>query len=174
MNEAQQKEWLARHSREVLERVGIDRGCTVLDFGCGSGVYSIPAARLVGDGGKVYSLDKDAAELGKVKRTARAQGLQNIETILSSEFETGLEDGCVDVVLLHDVLHMIDERKALLETVSRVLCPEGRVSIYPMHVDRGELLEQMRSSGFRLQIEEFESSILVFEREEPWRIDGIL
>jgi len=33
---------------ELLERIGIRRGQTVLDFGCGYGAYTIPVARIVG------------------------------------------------------------------------------------------------------------------------------
>jgi len=42
----------------VLRAVGVRGGLTVLDFGCGSGNYSIPAAKIVGEKGKVYTLDK--------------------------------------------------------------------------------------------------------------------
>ena len=33
---------------QLLEDVGIEAGQVVLDFGCGSGTYAIPAARIVG------------------------------------------------------------------------------------------------------------------------------
>jgi len=38
--------------------MGIKRGQTILDFGCGSGNYANPAALIVGRKGKVYALDK--------------------------------------------------------------------------------------------------------------------
>jgi ubiquinone/menaquinone biosynthesis C-methylase UbiE len=50
---------------EVLEKAGIKRGKTVLDFGCGSGIYTIPVAKIAGKEGDVYALDKDI-EKGKV------------------------------------------------------------------------------------------------------------
>jgi cyclopropane fatty-acyl-phospholipid synthase-like methyltransferase len=34
---------LEAHAFEILEKAGIERGKTVLDFGCGSGTYTIPA-----------------------------------------------------------------------------------------------------------------------------------
>ena len=43
---------------EVLRRIGIKRGQTVLDFGCGYGAYTIPVAEIVGEQGRVYALDK--------------------------------------------------------------------------------------------------------------------
>jgi precorrin-6B methylase 2 len=44
---------------KVLKRIGIRRGQTVLDFGCGYGIYTIPVAKIVGEHGRVYALDKD-------------------------------------------------------------------------------------------------------------------
>ena len=44
---------------EVLRRIGIKKGQTVLDFGCGYGAYTIPVAEIVGEQGRVYALDKD-------------------------------------------------------------------------------------------------------------------
>ena len=32
--------------KEILKRVGIEKGQTVLDFGCGGGNYTIPAAKI--------------------------------------------------------------------------------------------------------------------------------
>lgn len=162
MSEARQKEWLEKHSDEVLERVGITKDCMVLDFGCGAGAYAIPAARLAGSRGKVYALDKDKAVLEKLEKRALKEGLQNIQTVLSSDIDVGLGDRCVDIVLLHDVIHLINERAILLGQVHRILKPDGLVSIYPMHVDNDELFGQMRESCFSLAAEEYGGSILVF------------
>jgi ubiquinone/menaquinone biosynthesis C-methylase UbiE len=164
MNEGQWKEWLHAHCEQVLGKAGVEKKCVVLDFGCGSGAYALPAARLTGPGGTVYALDKDIHALETLVRRAREEGLQNIITIVSSDLDTGLPDGSVDLVLLHDVLHMIDEQRALFGKVNRVLDPGGRVSIYPMHVDKDEVSRQMRDSGFSLLAEEYEGNILVFQK----------
>ena len=144
----------------------------VLDFGCGSGVYALSAARLAGAGGKVYAQDKDANALETLSKKARKKEIQNIETIHSSDLGAGLPDGSVDVVLMHDVLHMIDKRRALFDKVSRVLDPGGRVSIYPMHVDKVEVARQMGDSGFSLLAEEYEGNILVFQKAEAGAVSG--
>jgi ubiquinone/menaquinone biosynthesis C-methylase UbiE len=166
MKEVQWKNWFSRHSEQVLEKIGVGRNCVVLDFGCGSGTYAIPAARLAGAGGKVYALDRNGIVLKRLKNAARREGLRNIETILSSNLQTGLEDRCIDVVLLHDVIHMINGRIELFGEVRRVLKPGGWVSIYPMHVDKDEVSRQIRSSGFSLRAKEYEGNILVFAKAE--------
>jgi tRNA A58 N-methylase Trm61 len=64
---------------EVLQRAGITRGQIVLDFGCGSGMYTIPAAKIVGEQGRVYALDKDKQALDELMQKAKSTGLRNIE-----------------------------------------------------------------------------------------------
>ena len=172
MNELQWRDWLHRHSDQVLEKAGIQAKGVVLDFGCGPGAYTIPAARLAGAGGTVYALDRDIHALETLVRRARKEGLQNIVTIVSSDLDTGLQEGSVDVVLLHDVLHLIDERMALFDEMHRVLDPEGRVSIYPMHVDKDEVARQMCDSGFSLRAEEYEGNILLFCKAPLAAADG--
>jgi len=69
---------LESQALEVLEKIGIRRGQTVLDFGCGYGIYTIPAAKIVGEQGRVYALDKDKEALDDLMRKAESAGLRNI------------------------------------------------------------------------------------------------
>ena len=92
---------LESQATEVLKAVGINKGHIALDFGCGSGTYTIPAARLVGEEGKVYALDKDRKALDKLMQKAKSEGLRNIERMdTSGEPRIRLADESVDVVLL--------------------------------------------------------------------------
>jgi len=86
---------------EVLRAIGITSGQTVLDFGCGHGTYSIQVARLVGEQGKVYALDKDRQSLDELLQNARGENLANVERLdTSGELEINLADESVNVVLL--------------------------------------------------------------------------
>ena len=84
-------EWLRSHVEEVLPEIGVKESQTILDFGCGTGLYAIPAARLVGKRGKIYALDKNAGALETLKESVRKEGLENVETIVSSDLKTNLE-----------------------------------------------------------------------------------
>lgn len=166
MSEVQWKEWLSEHSAEVLETVGIRTGSVIADFGCGSGAYAIPAAKLTGSSGRVYALDQDQKALEKLQARALAEGLEQIETVLSSGLNIDLGSECVDLVLFHDVLHLIDQRATLFGSAYRILKPGGRVSIYPMHVDSDEVSQQMQESGFAQVDKAYEGNILVFEKPD--------
>jgi len=140
----------------VLREVGIRRGQVVLDFGCGSGNYTIPAAKIVGDGGVVYALDKNEWVLDELMRKAESEGLRNIIRIdTSGEIETGLDDDSVDVVLLYDIFWYFPLRDAklteLLDEVYRVSKPDALLSVYPKHIDSGRLREKIERCGFTLR-----------------------
>ena len=107
----------------------IQEGQAFLDYGCGTGSFTIPAARIVGEKGKVYALDCFPRQLEIVEEKSRKEGLANIETILSDN-GTGLPDECLDVVWMCDVFHEIKQRRAVLEELHRVLKARGTLAIY--------------------------------------------
>jgi len=128
--------WERQEGVKFLRRIGLCANQTVLDFGCGVGHYSIPAAFAVGKTGKVYAVDKHQHSLEELKRKANHRGLENIETIKTSG-QIGLTfvDSVVDVILLYDVLHYFDhsERGRLYSECLRILDNDGLLSVYPKH-----------------------------------------
>ena len=127
---------------KILAKAGIRRGQRILDFGCGGASYAIPAAKMVGEEGKVYALDIHPLSQEYVVRKAAKEGLTNIETILSDR-DTHLPDQSVDVVLLYDIIHMIQDKPALLEELHRVLKPEGALSVLVMHLKASSVLKSV-------------------------------
>jgi ubiquinone/menaquinone biosynthesis C-methylase UbiE len=132
--------WIEEAGEKFLKDIGIKRGQKVLDFGCGSGNYTIPAARLTGEEGLVYALDKDKRSLDQLMRKAESMGLKNIIRLdTSKESGIALDNESVDVVLLCDVLHYYyfpraEDRRQLLREVYRVLKPSALLSLCPTHL----------------------------------------
>jgi ubiquinone/menaquinone biosynthesis C-methylase UbiE len=111
-----------------LQKSGVRGDQTVMDFGCGSGHFTIAAARMVGNNGKVYALDVHPLAIEAVKRKAANEGLSNVRTILSDR-DTGLPDESVDVVLLYRTFHLVDDKQGLLDELHRVLKPDCVLSV---------------------------------------------
>jgi tRNA A58 N-methylase Trm61 len=143
------REWLTDHAAEVLTKVGIRKAQIILDYGCGSGNFTIPSARIVGKQGKVYAFEARPDLLERVKERARKEGLTNIETTLSdrSKPNTNLQDESVDVIVVYDVMHEIGDRRGLLEELSRVLRRDGFLSVFPMHMGTENFIDVMRGYG---------------------------
>ena len=160
---------------EVLERIGIRKGQIVLDFGCGCGTYTIPAAKLVADRGKVYALDKDNKALDELMQKAELVGLRNIERMeTSGELEIMLTDGSVDVVLLFDVFHLhyfarADDRRRLLDEIYRIMKHSAFISVWPKHMESHAEAE-IKNANFHLERELSETLIHDNENLEKGKV----
>jgi SAM-dependent methyltransferase len=148
------REWLRDNAHEVLERTGVKSGQTVVDFGCGPGVFSLASASIVGHRGKVYALDVRPSALEHLRESASRQGLDNIETMLldKSSVSIALENESVDVILLYDVLQEIQDKPGLVKELHRILRPAGLLSVFPMHLGTDKFLNMINAlSLFRLR-----------------------
>ena len=139
------REWFRDPGTELAE-AGLHEGQVVLDYGCGVGSYTLPAARLVGQAGQVYAVDKHPLAIQSVERRARKEGAANIQAI-RSDLDTGLPDGSVDLVLLYDVLHAVPDKGALLAELHRVLKADGRLLVKPDHLDAEDFVPFMAATG---------------------------
>jgi ubiquinone/menaquinone biosynthesis C-methylase UbiE len=137
--------------RERFVTAGVKEGQVVLDYGCGIGSYTIPAAQIVGEEGLVYALDIHPLAIQAVDRRVAKEKLINVKTIRSGRY-TELPTNSVDTIILYDVLHSIHDKQALLQELYRVLKPNGRLSVLPDHMTRDELLEIIQARNpFLLQ-----------------------
>jgi len=119
----------------VLTKLGLDSNCRdVLEFGCGYGTFTIPAAQRIR--GTVYAIDIEPEMLANTGAKAKAFGAANIE-LLQRDFVvdgSGLADRTVDYVMLFNILHA-QERMALLREARRVLRPHGKLAIIHWNFD---------------------------------------
>ncbi len=135
---------------QVLREVGIQPGFRVLDYGCGPGGYLVGVAELVGRSGKIYALDIHPLAVRRVQSIAEKKQLTNVETIRSN-CGTGLPDNGVDIVLLYDVFHALNDPQAVLAELHRVLKKNGTLSFNDHHLDEDTIISGVTSSQlFRL------------------------
>ena len=121
--------------KAVLTKLGLDANCSdVLEFGCGYGTFTIPAAQMIR--GKVYAMDIEPEMLAITGAKAKVAGAKNIE-LRQRDFVvngSGLADSAVDYVMLFNILHA-EERMALLCEAWRVLKPLGKLAIIHWNFD---------------------------------------
>ncbi|MBI2832529.1 MAG: class I SAM-dependent methyltransferase [Chloroflexi bacterium] len=123
---------------KIIERSGIKPGMTVLDLGCGSGAFTIPVARAVGEQGKVIAVDIQRAMLRQLKRKlakAKNHDIKNIEVRHDSAYNLPMADGTVDLALMVTSLPEMAERERALREVRRVLKPGGILAVSEMIID---------------------------------------
>ena len=64
-----------------------------------------------------------------------------------SDCDTGLPPASIDVVLLYDILHELENRTEVLKELHRVLKPEGILSVSDHHLEEDEIIIQSDKRG---------------------------
>ncbi|MBN1375374.1 MAG: methyltransferase domain-containing protein [Dehalococcoidia bacterium] len=117
---------------KIIADSGIRPGMQVLEIGCGSGAFTIAAARAAGQTGKIYALDAQQGMLNKLKaKLVREENsdIRNIEVIHKSAYELPFSDNSLDLVFLVTVLQEIPDKQRALREIKRVLKPDGIFSV---------------------------------------------
>ncbi|WP_225336629.1 class I SAM-dependent methyltransferase [Halomicrobium urmianum] len=111
---------------ETLRKLGVESGDALAEVGCGNGYFALPAARLV-DPATVYACDLDESLLAECSTLADRQDAENVEMVHGDarRLSEHLPEP-VDVVLLANAFHGVDDRDALVREVEASLRPGGR------------------------------------------------
>src|SRR5210317_2072975 len=74
------RSWLMNPIR-TLQGSGIQPGQTVLEVGCGTGFFTIPAAELIGDEGCLIAMDALSDYIKQVSKKVQSADLKNVRVI---------------------------------------------------------------------------------------------
>ena len=154
-------EW--QQPERVIAALGIRAGDRVADLGSGSGYFTLRLAPSVGPDGRIYAVDVDE-EMNEYLRQRVAQaGLANVDVILGRFEDPLLPDGSVDLVLVVDTYHHLEDRPAYFRNLRRDLKPGGRVAVidydgrklwflrlFGRTTPREELLREMAEAGYEV------------------------
>ncbi|ACY16910.1 methyltransferase domain-containing protein [Haliangium ochraceum] len=109
----------------LLRDAGIGAGMRVLDVGCGHGRVSRMIAALVGEGGAVIGLDRDAGAVDTARAAMRASGIANAEFVCGDLCALPAGLGDFDAIVGRRVLMYQRDRVAALRSLVSVLRPGG-------------------------------------------------
>jgi ubiquinone/menaquinone biosynthesis C-methylase UbiE len=73
-DEQERRKW--QNPEDILSEIGLLHGMTFTDIGCGQGFFTVPAAKIVGNGGKIYASDISQVNIQKLREKVDAAGLR--------------------------------------------------------------------------------------------------
>ncbi|WP_165394726.1 class I SAM-dependent methyltransferase [Methanofollis fontis] len=146
------------HPPERILGPYIRPGDTVIDIGCGSGFFTRPMARMVGDEGCVIAADLQQGMLERLRVRAGGEGvLGRIRLHRTSSDSLDLAAlPPVDFALAFYVVHEVPDVRRFFREVAAALRPGGMMLVVEpvFHVGEGEFAETVRTAqgaGFLLE-----------------------
>lgn len=134
-----------RKIRNVLLLAGLKTNMKVLDYGCGIGNYSMESSGIVGSSGAVVSVDINDEMLHELETRSKSKGITNIEIQKIYSVED-IEENSFDFILLIDVLHLVEEKFKMVNSLSEKLSKSGILLVKFEHFakyQRSSLLEKL-------------------------------
>jgi ubiquinone/menaquinone biosynthesis C-methylase UbiE len=162
--------WLERPEREseeapskAIEALDLKPGMTVADIGAGSGYYASRMAKRVSPGGRVYATDIQPGMIALLERRIASEGLTNVTTILGGMEDPKLPPQAIDLAIMVDVYHELQQPQLFLQRLKAAFKPGGRlvllefrkedpkVPILEVHkMSVAEVKAEMEAEGFVL------------------------
>jgi ubiquinone/menaquinone biosynthesis C-methylase UbiE len=122
---------------DVVARLGLKPGQSVVDVGAGTGVFSLALAKAVSPGGTVYAVEVEQGLVDHIGRKATTERVTNLKPVLGGFTDPNLPASNLDVAFIHDVLHHIQDRAAYLKNLTRYLNGSGRIVVIDFLPERG-------------------------------------
>ena len=130
MMESRLRQWLM-NPMKTLRGAGIQPGQTILEVGCGTGFFTIPAAQLIGNQGCLVAMDVLSKYIERVSKKVQAADLKNVCVVKRDALDTGLDAASIDTVLLFGVIPFPSlPLNRLLPEMHRVIKPEGSLAVW--------------------------------------------
>jgi ubiquinone/menaquinone biosynthesis C-methylase UbiE len=162
--------WLERAEREeeeapskALDALELKPGMVVADIGAGSGYYASRMAKRVGPTGRVYATDIQQGMIDLLDRRIKSEGLSNVTTVLGGMDDPRLPAKSIDLAIMVDVYHELQQPQIFLQRLKETFKPGGRlvllefrkedpkVPILEVHkMSVAEVKQEMDAEGFAL------------------------
>jgi ubiquinone/menaquinone biosynthesis C-methylase UbiE len=172
--------WLERPEREneeapskAIALLDLKPGMTVADIGAGSGYYSSRMARRVGPTGHVYATDIQPGMIALLDRRIASEGLANMTTVLGAPDDPKLPANSLDLAIMVDVYHELQDPQVFLQRLKPAFKPGGRLALleYRKEDPKIPILEVHKMSAAEVK-QEMEAEGYEIERvieDLPWQ-----
>lgn len=114
-------------------------GDRVVDLGCGAGIDSLLAARMVGPAGAVTGIDFLQDMVERACTFAKEAGLGNVEFLRGYMEALPLSDESADVVISNGAINLTPRKSRVLAEAFRVLVPGGHMTVCDLVVQEKKL-----------------------------------
>jgi predicted methyltransferase len=123
--------WQKPH--QVIRALALEPGAAVADLGAGTGYFAARLANMLPKG-TVYAVDIEPAMVKYLAERAQREKLANLKPVAGSAGDPRLP-AKVDLILLVDVYHHIEDRERYFRRLAASLKPGGRLAVIDFRMD---------------------------------------
>jgi predicted methyltransferase len=124
-------EWQKPH--QVIQALKLAPDALIADIGAGTGYFAVRLANMVPNG-RVYAVDVEADMVKYLAERAKREKRGNLQAVQASAADPRLPEK-VDLILLVDVYHHVEERERYFRALRDSLKPGGRIAIIDFRLD---------------------------------------
>jgi ubiquinone/menaquinone biosynthesis C-methylase UbiE len=149
---------------EIMYRMRIHNGDVVADIGAGSGYFTIPFARKVGNEGRVYAEDIQKEMIDYISQKVERLQLKNIRIILGKVENPLLPNNSLNHAFIANTYHQLERPLLLLYNIKKDLRSHGKLTIIDwdptkdpffgpprdVKVPVDTVIKEAKQAGFRL------------------------
>jgi len=153
--------WQKPH--QVLETLALKPDAAVADIGAGTGYFAVRLAHFL-PRGRVYAVDIEPDMVKYLAERARRERLDQITAVAGAPDDARLP-GKVDLVLMVDTYHHIEQREDYFRRLAHSLKPDARIAIIDFNAKSEigpppaarmaskQVVAEMAKAGYRLEHE---------------------
>lgn len=151
---------------EMVRALDLRRGACVADLGAGTGYLSRYLSAAVGPGGTVLAVEPEPNLVVRLRARAEEEKTDNVVPVLASFDNPRLPVGGVDLILIVDTFHHLDDRIGYFRRARRFLGPDGRIAVVDWQkrelpigppldhkLSREQVVDELREAGYALAAE---------------------
>lgn len=147
---------------EILDSIGIQPGMMVGEAGAGTGYFTIPLAKRLGSGGKLYANDIDENSLHKLKQKLFCEDLENVKIIIGDYDDPLFPKGKMEMIVMVYVVHDVSEPVIWLKNLKYALQKDAPLVIidrdpdkyggeYDHFWEKSKMIDTVERAGFKLE-----------------------
>lgn len=140
---------------EVLGMYGVNAGMDVLDAGCGTGIFTVEMARMLGSQGRVHAVDLQPSMIEQTRQRVAGAGVNSMVQLHQvGLYDLPFADDSLDLAVMVSTLGEIPDKPAALSELRRVLKPGARLGVteemlFTTHLLSGSARRWIEDAGFR-------------------------
>lgn len=151
-------EWQKPH--EVIQALAPRPDAVIADIGSGTGYFAVRFANMVPQG-RVYGVDIEPDMVRYLAERAQREKRDNLISVAGAPEDPRLPEK-VDLILMVDVFHHVEERERYFRKLRASLKPGGRIAIIDFRLDSPEgppkaarvaperVIAELKGAGFAL------------------------